>query len=890
VTGLNRQLGLPEDIRSSVVPPATAVRIRRPEPPRRLVSRRRLLEKLEPPDVDRVPGAPVVLVTGPPGAGKTTLLSGWAAGVGRADGLTPPCVAWVTVEAGDGVAALWSALLAAIAEAGPDAPWLRKLSVPQGTVERGFVAHVTQLLGELEQPLWLVLDEVENLTDVWALRSMDLFLRWASRPVRVVLAGRVEPPLPWHRLRLDGRLVEIDAGDLALSQTETVELFAGHDVELAGPDLELLHGRTEGWAAALRLAAISLEVHPDRRVFLRGFAGDDRAVAEYLFEEIYARQPADIREFLLGTSICEQLTPSLATALTARDDAGAILERLVRRNALTVRLGDGDGWYRYHHLLRTFLRAELDRTAAARRRDLHVTALSWFQSRGDGLRAIDHAVAAGDADLVTRLVRRFGLQVVMSGDAAALRPLLSAAPVAALDRPVVALVAVAAALDDGDLTAADAFMERVPTPGPDPYCRRLRAALLLYRARLRGDVARELAALLEALTGPSGDPDLDLLTLAERGTARLRLLELDEAERDLCDALALARTHRRDHVALHCLVSLGAIGSSRSDLVVAGDRAREAIDFAAERGWARTSTCTYAHALAGLAAYQRVDDDEARRCGALAVESVGGPADPTVRFAAVALDARTAYEVSDDRHALAHGIGRAWDELGSAYVALPLVSYAAVPHVRMCLRVGEARWAQEIARLAAARLGESGEVGLMAALLQLHRGRITAARAELAPVVTGTLPCVVMTTCIEAELLDALLAEAAGDQTVAHARVASAVRLAAPRDMLRPFAETGAPLRELLAAGIGRFGRDDAFAQQALAVLPADPAGAGQLLSDREREVLAELPSMRTVDEIAAGLFLSTNTVKTHVRSIYRKLGVQNRRDAMVAARRLGLL
>ena len=273
-----------------------------------------------------------------------------------------------------------------------------------------------------------------------------------------------------------------------------------------------------------------------------------------------------------------------------------------------------------------------------------------------------------------------------------------------------------------------------------------------------------------------------------------------------------------------------------------------------------------------------------------AAEIIGGSADPSVRFAAVALESRTAFDSSDDPRALALAAVRAWEQMDSAYLARPLTSYSAVAHVRMCLRVGEVSWAKEIVRRAAARLGQTGEAVLMNALVAVHRGRSSDARSALRPVVTGDVQCVVASTRIEAVLLDAVLADDAGDSPLAHRRVASAVRLAAPLVMLRPFAETGPRLLGLLAAGIGRFGHDDDFARRALAVLPAGPEATVELLSDREREVLAELPSMRTVSEIAEGLFLSTNTVKTHVRSIYRKLGVRNRRDAIVAGRRLGLL
>jgi LuxR family maltose regulon positive regulatory protein len=856
--------------------------------------RQRLADALDPPDLDPTSPPPVVVVTGPAGAGKTTFLSGWAAGLDATGDPTaaPRTVAWVTVDPGDGVDDLWSAILAAVEGTGalPDPSRLHGLVVPRDTAEGGFVAHVAQVLADADRPLWLVVDEVENLTDDAAVRSLDLLIRWVPWPVRLVLAGRADPPVALHRLRLDGRLLEIRARDLALTREESGLLLDGHGICLPDDDLDLLHRRTEGWAAGLRLAAMSLEGAADPRAFLVRFAGDERAVADYLVGEIYARQTEDIRGFLLDTSVCEELTPALAAALTGREDSGAVLDRLVRRNALTVQLGEANGWYRYHALLRGYLSAELQRTSTSRRRDLHRRAAAWFETQGHELRAIEHAVAGQDETVTARLLEQRGLRIVMSGGTAALARSIAAAPRAAFERPAVRLVAAATALDRGDVAAADEWLDGTVPDALDAPGRALHATLRLLRARLLGDCSAELSALQDTVAGRSGDRDLDLLALAERGTAHLWLQELDDAERDLSAAVTMARADGRDHVALHCLSSLAAVGSSGSDILLAGDRAEAAIAFAGERGWARTSECAYAHVLAGLAAYQRIDDDAARSSAQIAVELVGGAADPTVRFSALALHVRLVFDVSPEPHEVAVGVGRAWQELGSTYLSPALVAYAAVPHHRMCLRVGEVGWAREITRCTDDRLGQVGEVALLTALLHVHSGRAGAARTELVPVLSEELPCVVVTTLIEAWLLEAVLAELGEDRARAHAAVTTALRLAGPRGMVRPFVEVGRPVRALLATGLGRFGYEEAFATRVLAVIPPDSPGPVDLLSEREHEVLAELPSLRTASEIAEGLFVSTNTVKSHLRNIYRKLGAQTRREAIVAARQRGLL
>ena len=385
------------------------------------------------------------------------------------------------------------------------------------------------------------------------IRSVELMLRWAREPVRIILAGRSEPPIALHRLRLAGRLVEIRGRDLAFSAADAARLLAGHGVQLDENDLALLVGRTEGWAAAIRLAAISLEGFADTHRHVADFAGDDLAVADYFVGEILARLPPDVREFLVRTCVCDEVSPELATLLTDREDAGAVLEALVRRNVLTTVLGRHGGGYRYHVLLGSYLRAELERRSPALRRSLHRTAAAWFEEHEEPVRALEHAVAGEDPGEVAGLVRRHGLGAVLAGHAAevsriveTLRPDLHA-------DPWIALVSCAAALDRGQLEVADRWLRRAPACGPDPTAEALHAVLTLSRARIAGVYETELAALDETVAGRSGHPDLDLMTIAERGTSRLWLAQLDDAERDLTEAITVAEADGRDHVALRCL-------------------------------------------------------------------------------------------------------------------------------------------------------------------------------------------------------------------------------------------------------------------------------------------------------------------------------------------------
>ena len=605
--------------------------------------------------------------------------------------------------------------------------------VPRAAAESGFVAEVAELLAACHRPLWLVLDEIEHLTDPEAIRSVELMLRWAREPVRIILAGRSEPPIALHRLRLAGRLVEIRGRDLAFSADDAARLLAGHGVHLDEDDLALLVGRTEGWAAAIRLAAISLEGVADTHGHVVHFAGDDLAVADYLVGEILARQPPDVREFLVRTCVCDEVSPELATLLTEREDAGAVLEALVRRNVLTTVLGRHGGWYRYHGLLGSYLRAELERRSPALRRSLHRTAAAWLEEHEEPVRALEHAVAGEDQGEIAGLARRHGLGAVLAGHAVEVSRIVATLRPDLHEDPWIALVSCAAALDRGQVEVADRWLRRAPACGGDPAAEALRAVL------------------------------------------------------------TLAGTHRRDG------------GTQRR-----GDRVRRA---------------------EGLVPQRRV-------CVRL------------VWYSSAALELATRYEVTDDRHKAAVEAGRLWANVGSVHLAPSLVAYAALPHHRMCMQVGEFEHARGIARVTRERLGDGGE----------------------------------------ARLLDATLADLSDDRARAHRSLAEALRIAGRIQALRPFHDGGEAVRTLLAAGGGSFGHDDAFATRVREKLRPGPAGPTGLLTEREREVLAELPSMRTAAEIADDLFVSTNTVKTHMRRIYRKLGVPHRRAAVVEARCQGLL
>lgn len=843
------------------------------------------------------PSPQVALVCAPAGSGKTTLVSAWAEQV-QARQHGPNQVAWVSLDSDDNdLYLLWSTILAALEATGAwgDGSTLRRLSPPRTAMEPGFYAAFVAAVDQASAPVWLVLDDVHELTDSTTLQSLDMLVRRTPRQLRLVLSTRATPPVAIHRLRMEGRLTVIDAAQLTFTRDEVALLLAGHDLTLADRDLNLVLSRTEGWAAGVRLAALSLADGTDATELLSDFTGDDTAVADYLVAEIVSRQPDHVQEFLLATSVCERVSIDLASLLSGRNDAGEILDELVRTNALIVRLRGPGQWYRYHSLLRGYLRAQLHRRHASMPAALHRAAAVWFSRQGAAQSALEHAAAAGDLDLTTQLLEQHGLSLLLNGGGVALRRLLADLPPEVLARPGVGLVAAEAALDVGDVPTADARLALMRIAVEEQATDRLRAlhaAVALHRARLHGDVPTALdtlSAVHSGASGCTGDTDVEMLAMLNRGVSHIWLADPDAAETELQRALALARGSGRDSVALQCLSNLGGVSASNSELVEMSARAEEALDFAASRGWARTSHCGYAYVLAGWGAYQRLDET-AHRYAPLAVEVLQGQTDTTVELGALSLAAIVEFDTAANRHGVVAALREAWRRLGGELMAPALIAYAAPYEQRMALRVGEVTWADEVSRRAQLLLGQYGEPQLLRAVVFAHKGQNDAARKQLQPVLMEKVRCVTRTTLLDAWLLEAKLADQANDQHRAHEALLAALALAEPRMALRALVDGGPQVRELLVREAGRFGQHEEFARRALNAMPTESDSPVPTLTRREREILAELPSMHTIEQIAESLCVSPNTVKTHLRGVYRKLNARNRREAVSAAIRLNLL
>jgi DNA-binding CsgD family transcriptional regulator len=406
----------------------------------------------------------VVLVTGAVGAGKTSLLASWSGQLlNRGHG-----VGWASLGREDNdTHVLWGTVLGALRDALTRLP--EEVSQPtdiDGLVappepDPDFVGRVATAVAAAGGELWVMLDDVHTVRDQRCLESLDLLLRWAPPNLHFVLGARADPALRLARLRLEGRFAEVRDEDLRFSLGETAALLTVHGVSLSPAQLSTLHRLTEGWAAGVGLAALSLSTGRDPDTFLLDFASDDGAMAGYLIDEVLDGLDDDRRDFLLATCLPEHLSTELAVRLSCRDDAGSLLDELAATNTLvTAGIPEG-GTYRYHALLRSYLRARLQATSLSRTSHLHAETSAWFADHGLSVGALEHGVASGDEDLVRAMLHRYALGMLLDGRLSAVERAVANAPARVRREPAVLAIAALTSLEAGDRATAEMHLAAV---------------------------------------------------------------------------------------------------------------------------------------------------------------------------------------------------------------------------------------------------------------------------------------------------------------------------------------------------------------------------------------------------------------------------------------------
>jgi len=864
----------------------------------RLVDRGDLLAAL-----DRAAARQVTIISAPAGSGKTLLLRAWADRPGRAHRL-----ALLQVQRDQHDAqSFWLALLNAVRRASGAAGDVEPPAATPGFNGRAMVDRVLSELADARDGITLVIDDLHELSSPEALGLLTRLLTALPPDVHAILATRRDLPLRLQQLRLAGELAEIRAADLRFTERETRELLDASGIELSEAGAALLHQRTEGWAAGLRLAAISLAGHPDPERFVAEFSGSNRTVAEYLVAEMLERQPEDVQQLLLRTSLLDRVNGELADLLTGRAGSERILLELEDANAFVVSLNPERTWFRYHHLFGDLLRLELRRTLPEEVPALHRLAAGWFTRQGQVVDAIRHIQAAGDWADAARLLADHSFSLTLDGQAQTIQALLRAFPQGA-DHPELALVRAADDLLHGHLDEAAAHLAvaetYVETAPPDRQ-RRLRVAIVslqLWLARRRGHLAgvvEQASFLASPISGQSDDDitlgsDLRAVALMNLGTLEAWCLGLSDAERHLQEGAALARRIGRPYLEVGCLAQLGFASRLRS-FATTRRRCHEAIALAERHGWGGEPIV--APALVTLAAnlVWTGEFDEGERWLRRTAEALQTDTGPGIR--------QLLHLATGRLHA---GRGHHHEALKELSAAERLQSQLAGPHALASQVTGWMLTTQ-------ARLGMPGEAHAALAALpdeQANSGEIRNARATicltegdpagalgaLADVLDGTAPVVGHVTVVEAQLLAGLAHRELDDQRAANEAVERALALAEPDRLVLPFAMTGS--RELLEALPRHEPAHAALLTDILDVMRgASPMAIDQssppqaeALSASELRVLRYLPTNLSRPEIARELSVSVNTVNTHVRSIYAKLQAPDRSSAVQRARELRLL
>jgi LuxR family transcriptional regulator, maltose regulon positive regulatory protein len=885
--------------------PLLASKLAAPSMPGRTVARPRLFALLDA-GVER----PVTLVAAPAGAGKTMLLTSWMSAASL-----PGRVAWLSLDHGDNdPVRFWTYVLAAFCRSDvvPADSRLHDLE-PHRLADETLLPQLMQGLEELASPVVLVLDDLHELNDARVVGGIEFLVRHAPPQLRLVLSTRADPALPLHRLLVSGRLTEVRAADLAFTVPEVAELLAEYDFRsrLSDDDLVMLHVRTEGWAAGLRLAAVSMQHQPDLHRFVTELAGDDRSLAGYLVSEVLEQQPAELRSFLLRTCMVNQLSGELADALTGRDDGERILARLERANAFVVALGSRREWYQYHPLFAELLRYELRRQAPQEVSELHRRAARWYAGHGLPGDAVQQAVAVQDWGYAAELIAEHGLGRVLHDQDQGFRDLLDRLPtdIGHLD-PELALLTAAeriAASDDGAEAALRLAreQERLLAGHRRPRFALVLAICRLLRAGRAGDLGEVMGAGREALAAHAqldGGATMGGVAAAARavalvglGRAELWAGELDAAEAHLREGQAAGLGAGLDELQLDCVSTLALLQAFEGRLSLAVRTGETAVGFAGEHAG---DSSAVARALLALAWVHYQRDDLAASGSYLqrAAENAGVAAEPQLKVAIGMMGERLRDAQADPSGALTE-LGAAHRDLAGQEPPRLLSRWPATTETEPRFAAGDIESATAL--LGGVGTGEAVTPPEAVALarLQLAEGDPAGTVRTLAPFLDGTMPAADLDTRSRAWLLHALASHALDNMDQAAASLRHAVDLAEPEEHRRIFLDAGAPGRALVA----RY-RDwvdvswpflDELAQGALDPVPAAVSPMPVLieeLSERERAVLRYLPSMLTFMEIGSELFISVNTTKSHVRSIYRKLGVVGRRDAVRRARQLQLL
>jgi LuxR family transcriptional regulator, maltose regulon positive regulatory protein len=850
--------------------------------------------------------SPLILVSAPAGFGKTTLLAQWLAESGMP-------VAWLSLEPGDNEPVRFlSYFIAALQTLDPHlgAVALTLLQTPHPAAAETVLTMLTNDVGSHGRDggdFVLVLDDYHVL-DAKPINQALIFLLDHLPPhMHLVIATREDPPLPLARLRAGGHLTEVRAADLRFTPSEAAEfLTQGMGLTLEAQDIALLARRTEGWIVGLQLAAISLQGQEDAAGFIRSFTGSHHFVLDYLVEEVLGQQNARLQTFLLRTSLLDRMTGSLCDAvlLNPAGSGQATLEYLEHANLFLVPLDDERRWYRYHHLFADLLRQRLQQKSASSTGDevgdvnkLHLRASQWYEDQGLEIEAFHHAAAANDVARAERLIEGEGMPLHFRGAAAPVLNWLESLPKTVLDvRPSLWVMYASTLLFGGQHTAVEQKLQAaeaaMPRTEPDDRTRDLVGRIASMRATLaviQHDGETIVAQSRRALEY------LDPNTLPVRTATTWTLgyayqLQGDRAaaREAYTEVIAIGKSFGASIYTLAATINLGQVQEADNQLSLAAESYRCSLQLA---GDPPQGMACEAHLGLARICYEWNDLEEALQEGQQSAELARQ----------IHVDAVAACGVLLARLRLARG-----DVSGA--VAVLDEAEAFVRRHNFVFRMPDVAAAQVLMLL------RQGHLAAAAHLAHVHDLPLSQARVYLAQGDTSTALAVLLPWRRQVEakgwqderlkvmVLQAVAHQAHGEQDQAMQVLCDALALAAPGGFIRLFVDEGRPMAHLLSQAAARGMLPD-YTRKLLAILKAEahkrentsalPLSAGPLieqLSPRELEVLHLMAAGLSNQEMCERLFLALSTVKGHNRTIFGKLQVQRRTEAVARARELGLV
>jgi LuxR family maltose regulon positive regulatory protein len=843
----------------------------------------------------------VTIVSAPAGSGKTTLLREWS----RSS--TDRVVIVSNRPGGMDARDFWAGVLEALGPSdGAEVDEADPVTTPD--VDSIF-AEVLTALESAPGRIVLIVDDLHELKSAEALTRLEVLIERLPANSRLILSSRRDPQIHLHRVRLEDEVAEIRAVDLQLSEVETGALLRGSGLTLSEEAVASLHDRTEGWAAGLRLAAISMADHPDPERFVEEFSGGHRAVAEYLIAEMLDSQPPEVRDLLLRTSLVDRVNGELADLLCEQAGSERILLELEDANAFVVSLDPGRTWFRFHQLLGDFLRLELRRTMADEVPVLHRRAADWLLDHGDVPGAVRHILAAGDWVGAVEAISDNVFGLALDGRIETVDSLLASLPRgAAAEHPELALARAITQLERGHLEEAATHLDRAESHLGGVSTRR-RPQLAAGVASSRQALARQrgqFGAVIDQVEALKSSPDdssdgylalttdLRAVTLMHLGIVEMWSGSLVDAERHLQEGAVLAQGIGRPYLETACRANLAFL-SGFTSFAIGRERSEEAIGLAESHELENRPVVAPALVTIGGNMVCMGEFDGARHWLERASTALEGGVDPAL---AVHLHASNGM-----LHAAGGDLSAALAELLRAEESQTRVDGE---HVLAGMVAGwrvatEARLGRVVeARTSLAALPEDysdrGEIRNARAIVEMAEGDPTAAIDTLESVVEGNLPVAHDLNLVEAHLLAAKAHAQLGHRDDARRETEAGLAVAEEEGLILPFALCDAlPLIEDLRSHATAHGALRIEVRQMLTGstprrrnLPSEPAL--DPLSPSELRVLGYLPTNLTRPEIANELFVSLNTVNTHIRNIYSKLCVNGRSAAVATAREAKLL